>query len=199
MSPLSRLTSLLGPLAALSLFVAVGNAVFALPGFSFVRHPLALLGAVGTPGAAMFNVLAWCLPGLLSVLLVVVLQRQLGGQGALARVGLHMVLLGALAFAALGVFPLQIEALDGPRSQLHASLWMVWALACMAGSLLLACGLWQVPAQAALARLSGCTAIAIAVGGFALPSVLPAPLAQLMAFLAWLTWVVLALPLARLR
>jgi len=186
-------------LAVLSFFAAIGIAMVSLPGFHPARHPLALLGAVGVPGALLFNVLGWCVPGLLASLLVVVLQRACGQASAAARVGLHMLLLGAVAFTALGVFPLQVEALDGPQSQLHASVWMIWALAWIAGSGLLAFGLRGAHAWAALVRMTVMTAAVIGVAAFALPSLLPAPVAQDIAFLAWAGWLLGAAPLARLR
>ncbi len=44
------------------------------------------------------------------------------------QVGSQMLLLAGLAFAAMGLLPLDVDDLHGPASQLHASAWMIWVL-----------------------------------------------------------------------
>jgi hypothetical protein len=99
---------------------------------------VALLGARGVPHALAFNLLGFVLPGLLAVAVAECLRRSLPATAGWApRVGSQMLLLAGLAFAAMGLLPLDVDDLHGPASQLHASAWMIWVLGFVAGTLLL--------------------------------------------------------------
>ncbi|HIE1098343.1 DUF998 domain-containing protein [Stenotrophomonas maltophilia] len=200
MSPLSPLLRLSGLFAGLLFVLAVLGFGAALDGYAQARHPVALLGAQGVPHALAFNLLGFVLPGVLAVVVAEGLRRRLPATAGWApRVGSQMLLLAGLAFAAMGLLPLDVDDLHGPASQLHASAWMIWVLGFVAGTLLLGIsGLRQ-----AHGRALGVAAVALgvlaALAAFALQGVLAAPLAQRLAFACWAAWLVLAVPLSRPR
>ncbi|PSD09886.1 DUF998 domain-containing protein, partial [Stenotrophomonas maltophilia] len=138
MSSLSPLLRLSGLVAALLFVLAVLGFGAGLEGYAQARHPVALLGAQGVPHALAFNLLGFVLPGLLAVVVAECLRRGLPATAGWApRVGSQMLLLAGLAFAAMGLLPLDVDDLHGPASQLHASAWMIWVLGFVAGTLLL--------------------------------------------------------------
>lgn len=179
------LDRLAGWLAAASAVLAALGFAAALPPFSHLQHPLGLLGAPGVPHALAFNLLGFVLPGLLAAFVAVRLRGRLPGTvGRAAPLGVWMLAISALAFAAQGVFTLDPAELDGGRSQWHATAWLLWWLSFAAGSLLLGLG-WR---RAAFIGL-GAAAIVLS----ALPATwLPGPLAQRLLLLAWCAGVVLA-------
>ncbi len=200
MSSLSPLLRLPGLVAALLFVLAVIGFGAGLNGYAQARHPVALLGAQGVPHALAFNLLGFVLPGLLAAIVAECLRRGLPATAGWApRVGSQMLLLAGLAFAAMGLLPLDVDDLHGPASQLHASAWMIWVLGFVAGTLLLAVsGLRQVHGRALGVLALGCGMLA-ALAAFALQGVLPAPLAQRLAFACWAVWLGAALPLSRPR
>lgn len=141
------------------------------------------------PHALAFNLLGFVLPGLLAAIVAECLRRGLPATAGWApRVGSQMLLLAGLAFAAMGLLPLDVDDLHGPASQLHASARMIWVLGFVAGTLLLAVsGLRQVHGRALGVLALGCGMLA-ALAAFALQGVLPAPLAQRLAFACWAVW-----------
>ena len=200
MSSLSPLLRLSGLIAALLFVTAVLGFGAGLDGYAQARHPVALLGAHGVPHAMAFNLLGFVLPGLLAALVAECLRRRLPATAGWApRVGSQMLLLAGLAFATMGLLPLDVDDLHGPASQLHASAWMIWVLGFVAGTLLL--GMFQLRQVQgrALGGLAIACGVLAALAAFALQGVLPAPLAQRVAFACWAGWLALALPLSRAR
>ncbi|PTA72444.1 MULTISPECIES: DUF998 domain-containing protein [unclassified Stenotrophomonas] len=200
MSFLSPLLRLSGLMAALLFVLAVLGFGAGLDGYAQARHPVALLGAHGVPHALAFNLLGFVLPGLLAAVVAECLRRRLPATAGWApRVGSQMLLLAGLAFAAMGLLPLDVDDLHGPASQLHASAWMIWVLGFVAGTLLL--GMFNL--RQAHGRAQGGLAVACgvlaAVAAFALQGQVPAPLAQRLAFACWALWLAVALPLSRPR
>ncbi|WP_303636282.1 MULTISPECIES: DUF998 domain-containing protein [Stenotrophomonas] len=200
MSSLSPLLRGSGLIAALLFVLAVLGFGAGLEGYAQVRHPVALLGAHGVPHALAFNLLGFVLPGLLAAVTAECLRRGLPAQAGWApRVGSQMLLLAGLAFAAMGLLPLDVEDLHGPASQLHASAWMVWVLGFVAGTLLLGIAVLRQAHGRALGGLAVACGVLAALAAFALQGVLPAPLAQRLAFACWTLWLAAALPLSRQR
>lgn len=192
-SPVSLLSRHAVLVAAL---LCAGMAVFAgrIEGYSHAQHPLALLGASPLPGAWLFNLLAFVIPGLLVVWAAVRLRAALppdmdGTPPWSGRLGAQLMLLSALAFAALGLFPLDGTDLEGVRSARHAAVWMVWWIAFAAGGVLLAHGLrgsaalWRGTATSSLLA-----ALLLPVMALLLPMLLPAGSAQRLAFALWFLW-----------
>lgn len=168
----------------------------ALAGYDAWRHPVALLGAYGVPNAKGFNVLGCIVPGLLATLMALRLLSRLPADSRWSlRVAGQLLVLAGLAFAGMGLLPLDPQDLDGAASQAQASAWMVWILAFVSGTLMLGIGGWRrVPA---LARLAVACGLLAAVSGFALQGAVPAAVAQRIAFAAWAVWLAAALPLVR--
>ncbi len=195
-----RLDRWLGLLAAGVFVLAVAGFGAGLDGYAQARHPVALLGARGVPHALAFNLLGFVLPGVLAVAVAERLRRSLPATAGWApRVGSQMLLLAGLAFAAMGLLPLDVDDLHGPASQLHASAWMIWVLGFVAGTVLLGVShLRQAHGRASGAVALGCGVLA-ALAAFALQGTLPAPMAQRLAFACWLVWLAAALPLSRPR
>ncbi|UXB31163.1 DUF998 domain-containing protein [Stenotrophomonas maltophilia] len=195
-----RLDRWLGLLAAVVFVLAVAGFGAGLDGYAQARHPVALLGARGVPHALAFNLLGFVLPGVLAVAVAERLRRSLPATAGWApRVGSQMLLLAGLAFAAMGLLPLDVDDLHGPASQLHASAWMIWVMGFVAGTVLLGVShLRQAHGRASGAVALGCGVLA-ALAAFALQGTLPAPMAQRLAFACWLVWLAAALPLSRPR
>ena len=127
------------------------------------------------------------------------LRRRLPATAGWApRVGSQMLLLAGLAFAAMGLLPLDVDDLHGPASQLHASAWMIWVLGFVAGTLLL--GIFNVrQVHGRVQGIVGGLRVLAALAAFALQGLVPAPLAQRVAFACWALWLVVGLPLSRPR
>lgn len=116
-----------------------------LEGYWHASHPPAYLGARGVPGAVLFNLLGFVLPGLLGMVVMGGVRRRLEGARWAARVGSWLWLLSAFGFAMQGLLPLDLADMDASRSRMHASAWAVWWLAFVPGGLLLALGLAPTP------------------------------------------------------
>lgn len=182
---INRYTRFCGP-AVLVLFVAAATICGAmLDGYSHREHPLALLGAVGVPGALAFNVFAFVLPGLLLAVGFWAMRSALPATAVWrARIGTQLATLSALAFAAQGLFPLDPDNLGGQANALHALAWTVWWIAfAAAGALLAASGPSRGFRRATLAA-------SIAVLALALPSWpgAVAAAAPRLAFVVWFVW-----------
>lgn len=134
----------------------------ALDGYSQLAYPVAVLGAVGMPHAAAFNVLGFVVPGLVLAVVAMTLYLRLPvGAGGSARIGAWVLLFSALAFAAQGVFPLDLDDLDATTGRLHVMTWSLWWLTTGAGAVLLAIG----PVASAYAAQMGCPCLGGCGGG----------------------------------
>ncbi len=181
----------LGPaIAAAALFAAaVAFAGSGVPEFSHRVHPLALRGTSGLPQAALFNAVAFVVPGLLLMWAGQRFRDALGDAGWMARIGIVLVQVSALALATQGVVPLDPGDSDATASRLHALAWMLWWIAFVPGALLLALG----------ARRGAGFALTSLVAGLAVPWLAMAPpiglwpgYAERLAFGAWFGWWLLA-------
>lgn len=178
---------LAGWAAALACVAAAVAGGMRLDGYSHALHPLALLGAAGVPGASAFNVAGFIVPGAVAALVALGLYRALPETaGWLPRIGARMLLLSAVAFAAQGLLPLDPQDLDGAGSGLHASAWLAWWVAFIAGAPLLAAGLGRI-------RVVTIATACVLVAMMLVPqSLLEPPLAQRIAFAAWLAWLAIS-------
>ena len=177
-----------GIAAALLHVAAVAGFGWALEGYSLGRHPAALLGASGVPHALAFNLLAFVMPGALALWAMLGLVRCVPPKaGWPLRLGAQMQLIAALAFIAMGLLPLDAQDVDNAASGLHASMWMLWALAFMLGALLLARGGMAQPAWRRVGMLGWPVGLLVFILGF----VLGGPFAQRMVFWAWALWLAL--------
>lgn len=154
----------------------------ALTGLS-VHAPLAWPGAAGMPGALTFNLLAWILPGLALAVAAIRLRALVPAAGMATGIVLRLMLIAALAVAAQGLFPLDPEAMER-SSRWHASAWMLWHLAFVAGALLSGVALAAVrwPALALGAVVTVCLLA---------PDWLGAGLADRAVLLCWWAWTAL--------
>lgn len=179
--------------AALACLLASALAGAHLDGYSHLAHPLGLPGArqLGAAGVG-FGLCAFVLPGLVQAWQALRLRGALPpASGWIARIGLQLLLLAALAFAAQGLLPLDLESLDSGASRWHALAWLVWALAFPLGALLAAAGTWRLPGRRPDAGVLLAAGVLVAGGAF-LGSGAAAPLLQRAAVLAWLLWGVCA-------
>lgn len=186
----SRVAATVAPLSFLAAALLGG---ITIEGYSHLRHPLALLGAMQAPHPLAFGIFAFVLPGAAGAWVAGGLRARLPAMaGWPTRIGAQLLLLAALAFAAQGVLPLDAEDLDAGRSRYHATAWLLWALAFPAGATLLAAGLWRTPCWRRLALASLAAGVAVVLCGFLASGWIGAALVQRAAFLAWLGWGVLA-------
>lgn len=168
-------------LAAFVLFVGA-VAVFGAwsPDFGHLRHPVALLGAIGEPNARAFNLLGFVVPGLALAWLAWRWRGERAADGWRVRLGLQLLLLSALAFVAQGLLPLDPTDLLAPASRAHAAAWSAWWLAFVAGALLAG-----RQAGGAVGIALAVLVLLLAMAGAAL---LPAALSQRLAFAGWFGW-----------
>jgi len=176
-------------IALASIAAALSLANVGLPEYSQRLHPVALRGANGMPFAFAFNLFAFVLPGALLLWAGQRLRHALGDAGWRARIGIVLVQMSALAFAAQGLLPLDASDVDSTASRLHALAWMLWWIAFVPGALLLAVG-----ARRGIAFALACLAAAVLVPLVAVfaPIGLWVGLAQRCVFALWLGWWLLA-------
>ena len=179
--------------AAAGFVLTVAACGSALEGYVQSVHAVDLLGAIGLPRAGWFNAFAFVGPGLLvaSVGVASYLQQSRNAS-AMARIGALIAVFSALAFVALGVFPLDLSRLDAGSSRLHATAWSVWWLSIATGASLVFIASRTVDGPWPR-RLAG-LALAWMVPGFALfaPVQWGSAIPQRLAFAAWFAWWLLA-------
>ncbi len=198
MQTLQRFDPWLGAVGAGLFILAVIGFGAALPGYLPLGHPVALLGALGVPHALAFNLLGFVLPGLIAVAVALRLLARVPRTAPWSlRVGGQMLLLSGLAFAAMGLLPLDASDIESRASQYHASAWMVWVLAFVPGAVLSGLGERGLSGGQRLAAFHLAAGVATGLGALVLQMVMPAPLAQRLAFVAWAVWLAAVLPVAR--
>jgi len=181
-----------GPLLAVAALAAVVGFGHALPGYLPWSHPVALLGARGIPHAWAFDLLAFISPGALAVLLALRLLRRAGRAAPWAlRVGGQALLLAGLAFAGMGLLPLDPADPQALATRLHASAWLLWVVALVVAAGLLAAGAWRWPGARGWAGAALAVAPLAALGAFALDALLSAAVAQRLVFVLWWAWLAL--------
>lgn len=178
-------TTTMAAVAGLLWLAAVLGFGAMLDGYSQARHPVALLGARGIERALAFNVLGFVLPGLLVAWVALRLRDVLGDAGWSARIGAHLWLLSALAFAAQGVLPLDPEELDAGASRLHTTAWSLWWIAFLPGAFMLALR----------SRRLGIVLLVAAIVIVAAAMLAPAGLSQRVGILVWFALVAVAVRL----
>ncbi len=165
----------------------------ALQGYSQAMHPVSVLGAKGVPHALGFNLLGFVLPGVLAAAAALDLRRRLpAGTGWSARIGVQLVLLSAVGFAALGLLSLDPADLHNDASSLHATAWMLWWVAFVPGAVLIAGGLRGHVGARALAGASAVAALLVLVAALLAVELMPAGVAQRLGYAAWLGWLCVA-------
>lgn len=157
-----------------------------LPGYNHLVHPLGLPGARGMPGAGLFNAMVYVLPGAMMALVCWWLRPPASAAGGATRVGAALLLWSALAFAAQGLLPLRLDALEAGASRLHMAAWTAWWIAGVSGAALLAAtapGLRLAMAVGAVVMLANAPLAGL---------LLPGPVAQRLACVAWFVAVAVA-------
>lgn len=186
-----------GPLAAVIWIAAVVVFGARLEGYDQLRHPVSLLGARGVPDGELFSALGFVLPGLLAgaAALDLILRMPANAPRTL-RVAGQMLLLAAVAFVAMGGLPLDVEDIENQASQFHASAWLLWLVAFTAGAVALRLGAAKATAWRPLATLAVACALWSVCSAFLFEIAMPAAMAQRLAFLGWLVWLLGAWRLA---
>ncbi len=138
---MKRMAGWLPWLALASFIVGLLLSSVGLPEYSQALHPVGLRGATGLPYAPAFNAVLFVVPGVLLAIAGQGFRRRLPGAGWLARIGIVLVQLSAIAFAMQGAVSLDPTDMDATMSRLHALAWMLWWIAFVPGALLLAGGM----------------------------------------------------------
>ncbi|MBX3711167.1 MAG: DUF998 domain-containing protein [Lysobacter sp.] len=184
-----RRSILPGALALVLHLAAVFVFALLLDGYSHREFPLALLGAEGVPRALAFNLCAFVLPGMLAMVAMWRLRSALPADARWpARIGVQLMTLSGLAFAAQGLLPLDPSDVGAASNAMHALAWTLWWIAGTSGAALLV--------RAAPVRHLRVLAAVVAVA-IPLLVLLPWPgalaaFAPRAAFVAWLLWVAFA-------
>jgi hypothetical membrane protein len=171
--------------AVICFLLAMAAAGIGVPEYSHRVHPLALRGASGLPGAMLFNVAAFVLPGALLLLAAQQWRQRLDGHPWRVRIGWTLMQLSALAFALQGVMPMDMRGLDQPANRLHALAWMLWWMAFVAGATVLTLAGRQ---RAGWARGTLTAAMSVLLLAVLVPIGAWVGLAQRLAFLVWFGW-----------
>jgi len=185
-----RLPLALALLAGICFAASVLAFGVALDGYSQRAYPVSVLGARGVAHAAGFNLIGFVIPGALVTAAALRLARQLSTARPLARIGGWIVLFSALAFALLGVFPLQLDDIDVASGRVHVAFWSLWWLTTATGGVLLAAGAhdadlrWRIGGAVLAVLVPWCCLSAPAQWGFAL--------SERVAFALWFAWWLLA-------
>lgn len=166
------------------LVVAVAGFGLAIPVYSQWRYPVTLLGGVGVDHAGAFNLLCMIVPGLAAAFAALAVFGGGAGRSWPQRVGVQLLFLSGLAFAGLGLFPLDASDFEGAATQRHSAAWLLWEVSFIPS--MLALGLAVQARDRALAGLCWAAGALVLVTGFV--PLLPAPLAQRVGFLAWAGW-----------
>jgi hypothetical protein len=181
-----------GPAAAAIFFVALFGFGAGLEGYLQSMFPVALLGARGFPNATAFNLIAFVLPGMLAGVVTLELRQRLPGHaGWPLRIGAQLVFLSALGFIAMGLLPLDPQDLEGHGSRLHGTAWMLWCVSFIAGAVLLGAGLLRLRGWTLFGRLTLIAMVGVFAAAFLLTGLLPAGIAQRLAFALWFAWLIL--------
>lgn len=183
----------LGLIAAMIFVLALAGFGATLPGYRQASHPVALLGAQGVPHALGFNLIAFALVGVLGMATGGSLLARMPAKASWRlRVGGQLIVLAGLAFLGMGMLPLDPADLDGRASQAHATAWLLWAVAFVPGTVLIAAALRNAANTRLLAWLSLVAGLLVAVLAFGPSGLLPQAIAQRLAFLAWVGWLAVA-------
>lgn len=172
-------------LAVACVLLALLLAPLGVAEYAHRSHALALRGAPGLPWAAGFNALAFVLPGLLLAVAGWRLRERLADAHALARVGIAMVQVSALAHAAQGLLPLDPAQLEEGSGKLHAMAWMLWWMAFVPGAALVGLGARR---GSAWLLLSLAAALGVLGLGVLAPVGASVGLQQRLALALWLGW-----------
>jgi hypothetical membrane protein len=186
-----------GWLAGLVFALALAWAGSGVDGYEHARNSVGMLGSRGVPVAAVFNGAGFVLPGLLLLAFALAIGARLreGGSTLAARLGVHLALISAIAFAAQGVLPLDpAGASDGVAAQRHVFALTIALLAAVPSMALLAAGLHGQPAWRPLPWL-GATFAALLLAAIVFPvhewwpgAAGRSGLSQRVAFLAYFAW-----------
>ncbi|WP_343239134.1 DUF998 domain-containing protein [Stenotrophomonas sp. PS02298] len=189
-----------GPLAAVVFVAAVVGFGMQLHGYDQMRHPVSLLGARGIPNGTAFSLLGFVVPGLLAAVAALdLILRMPATAPRPLRVGGQMLLLAAIAFAAMGLFPLDVDDIENRASQFHASAWLLWLLAFTAAAIALRFGAGKAKGWRSLSTLTVVCVLWAVCSAFLFEIAMPVAMAQRLAFLGWLVWLVGAARLAPAR
>jgi len=183
----------LGLIAATIFVLALAGFGATVPGYRQASHPVALLGAQGVPHALGFNLIAFVLVGALGMATGGSLLARMPAKGSWRlRVGGQLIVLAGLAFLGMGMLPLDPADLDGRASQAHATAWLLWAVAFVPGTVLIAAALRNAANTRLLAWLSLVAGLLVAGLAFGPPGLLRQAIAQRLAFLVWVGWLAVA-------
>ena len=180
-----KLTRAMALLAVALFAITLACASAGLPEYSHRLHPVGLRGATGLPYALAFNLMLFVVPGVLLALAGQGLRGALHNPGWLARIGIVLVQLSAVAFAMQGAMSMDPSDMDTSMSRLHALAWMLWWIAFVPGAVLLAFGARR-GTRFGLVSLAAAVLVPL-IAVFA-PIGLWVGVAQRLAFAVWFGW-----------
>ncbi|MEJ7746801.1 MAG: DUF998 domain-containing protein [Luteimonas sp.] len=189
---MNRLAGYCGIAATLMCLAAVLGFGGALEDYSQIHHPLGLLGGKDIPNALAFNLLGFVVPGVLAAIAMSTLRTSLpSAAGWSMRIGVQLLVLSAIAFAAQGLVPIDPADLGAPGNRYHAVAWTLWWIAFVSGSLLLAWSIGRYPQERTQAWVSMGAAITVLAFALFAPGAIPSAIAERIAFAAWFGWLLL--------
>ncbi len=188
-----RLTRYCGIAASLVCVAAVIGFGSMLEGYVQSHHPLGLLGGKDIPYALAFNLCGFVLPGVLAAIAISTLRSRLpAATGWSMRIGVQLLVLSAVAFAAQGLVSIDPADLAAPGNRYHAVAWTLWWIAFVSGALVLALSIRRYPQSRTQAWLSMAAAMIVLTFVLFAPGAIPSGIAERIAFAAWFGWLLLA-------
>lgn len=189
---MNRLAGYCGIAATLMCLSAVLGFGGVLDGYSQVYQPLGLLGGQDIPNANAFNLLGFVIPGALAAIAISALRTSLpSAAGWSMRIGVQLLVLSAIAFAAQGLVSIDPADLGAPGPRYHAVAWTLWWIAFVSGALLLAWSIRRDPQGRAQAWVSLGAGLTVPTFALFAPDTIPSGISERIAFAAWFGWLLL--------
>ncbi|MCY7355733.1 MAG: DUF998 domain-containing protein [Lysobacter sp.] len=189
---MNRLAGYCAIAASLVCLAAVLGFGSVLDGYSQVYHPLGLLGGKEIPNALAFNLFGFVIPGGLAAIAISSLRASLpSAAGWSMRIGVQLLVLSAIAFAAQGLVSIDPADLGAPGNRYHAVAWTLWWIAFVSGALLLAWSIRRYPQWRTQAWVSMGAAITVLAFALFAAGAIPSGISERIAFAAWFGWLLL--------
>lgn len=196
---MNRIANYCAIAATLCCLAAVPGFGAALDGYSQAHHPLGLLGGKGIPNALAFNLFGFVIPGVLAAIAISILRTSLPADtGWPMRIGMQLLTLSAIGFAAQGMAPLDPADIDAPGNRYHAVAWMLWWIAFFSGALVMAWSIRRNPQWRTYVLVSTIAVVTVLTFAVLAPAAIPSGISERIAFAAWFGWLVYATRTIRL-
>jgi hypothetical membrane protein len=173
---LKKYSALCGVLASITFAVMLLLFGAITPGYDHLNQPVSELGMSSAPYASLWNLLGFCLPGILMFVFAWSLYLEFESISG-GRLIAGLVALSGLGFTGLGVFPASIDFQPSTETTLHTIMVMVSYFSFIIVSIMFAVKLRSDPHWKDLSRFSMAMGV-IGLLSFAIPRTIPVGVSQ---------------------